>query len=222
MQNNFNYVVRSRDRVQLEINSVLKNTYMLLSVTIFFSAIMAFFSMKLGFGRINFIYMMVMFFGLLYLINSFKDSVLGLFFVFIFTGVLGFSTGPVLNSVLKMSNGQELLLFSLFSTGSIFLVLSFYVLLTKRNFDFLSGFIGVGVIVVFLCIIFSLFYYTPLLNLIISGFIVILSSSLILYETSRIVNGGEDNYILATISLYMQIYNLFLSLLNIFGIFNED
>ena len=220
MQSNFDHIIRSRENVNLEINKVLRNTYMLLSLTIFFSSVIAFLSMNYG-TRISPLYFFLSFFVFSFLINLFKDSFLGLVFVFLFTGFLGYAIGPVLNIYLSLKNGKELVIFALFSTGSIFSFLSLYVLVTKKNFDFLRGFLFIGVIIVCLSFIFSLFFSMPLMHLLISGFIVILSSGFILYDTSRVVNGGETNYILATVSLYLNIYNLFMSLLHLFGFLSD-
>jgi len=219
MIRNVDYITKSN--IALKTNSVLRNTYMLLSLTIFFSALVAFFSMKLNVGRINFFAMFLISMFFLYLIERFKDGSLGLFFVFVFTGFLGYITGPTLNMFLSIKYGREIIFFSFVFTAFLFALLSVYVLISRRNFNFLSSFLTVGFIVVIACIILSIFVNFALLHLILSGFIVILSSGMILYSTSSIINGGETNYISATISLYLQIYNIFISLLSIFGLISD-
>ena len=223
MNYKINRLVKTRENIYFEVNSVLKNTYILLSMTLLFSALISFLSIKFNVRGVNGFVVIITSIVLLLLINFYKNSYLGLPFVFAFTGFLGYTTGPILNYYLSLSNGKELILLSLFSTGIVFFTLSLYVLITKRNFDFLGGFLYVGFFVLLISVIINLFFYIPLLHLVLSGIIVILASSMILYDTSRIVNGGENNYILATISIYLNIYNMFLALLSIFNaLFSRD
>lgn len=219
--NNLNYIVKSKENIYLDINKILVNTYILLSMTLFFSAICAFVSIKFNVIKINFLFMLISYIVLLYLINLFQHNYLGIFFVFVFTGLIGYSIGPAINFFLSVKNGKNLILLSLFITGSVFLFLSLYVFFSKKNFDFLNGFLFIGSVFIILSILISFFIKFYLLDLVISGFIVIFSSAMILYETSRIINGGEKSYILATVSLYLQIYNLFISILSIFNFFSE-
>ena len=221
MNNNIDHVFKSKKYINLKIDSTLKNTYMLLSLTIIFSAFIALFTAKFIFVKINFILTLLIFYGLLFLINYFKASIWGLFFVFFLTGFMGYSLSFHLTPLFATRYGMEMITFSLFLTGFIFAILSMYVLITKKNFNFLNGFLFVGFFIILICIIVNLFFNIPLLGIIISAFFILFSSAAILYETSNIVNGGETNYILATISLYLQIYNMFVSILSIFNFFSD-
>ncbi len=212
-----NYIFRVKDCMATKINDTLRHTYMLLSLTIIFSAFMAFLGIKFNFVRINIFLTLFIFYGLLFLIHYFKQSLLGLFLVFIFTGFMGLSLSVHLTPLLSTKHGIESIIFSLFLTGFIFSILSMYVLITRKNFDFLSSFLFIGFIIILICSVVCLFKYIPLLHVIISGFFIFFSSGMILYETSRIVRDGETNYILATVSLYVQIYNMFISILSIFN-----
>ncbi len=208
----------------LETNRVLRNTYMLLSLTLLFSAAMAAVSMTLNLPHPGMLITFVGYFGLLFLTTRFRNSALGLLFVFMLTGFMGMTLGPVLNMYLKaFSNGHEIVMTALGGTGVIFLGLSGYALTTKKDFSFLGGFLMVGILVAFLASLGALFFSIPALSLAVSAMFVLLMSGMILYETSAIIHGGETNYIMATVSLYVSIYNLFLSLLQILGVFaGED
>lgn len=219
--NRYNYYIKTKETTFDEINKVIKNTYMLLSLTILFSALMSFISIKLNLKHINIFAYILISFSLLFLIERFKDSWIGLVMVFLFTGFEGIYIGPIIKLFLKTQHGQELITISLLISGSIFFILSAYVHLTKKDFKFLHGFILTGIVLSICLILISFFIKTTLMQLLISGFIVIISSSLILYETSNLIHDREQNYISATISLYLQIYNLFLSILSILNIFSS-
>lgn len=208
----------------LETNRVLRNTYMLLSLTLMFSAAMAGVSMTLNLPHPGMLITFVGYFGLLFLTTKFRNSALGLVFVFMLTGFMGMTLGPILNMYLKaFSNGHEIVMTALGGTGVIFLGLSGYALTSKKDFSFLGGFLMVGILVAFLASLGALFFNIPGLTLAVSAMFILLMSGMILYETSAIIHGGETNYIMATISLYVSIYNLFLSLLQILGVFaGED
>ena len=208
----------------LETNRVLRNTYMLLSLTLLFSAAMAGVSMMLNLPHPGMLITFVGYFGLLFLTTKFRNSALGLLFVFMLTGFMGMTLGPILNMYLKVfSNGHEIVMTALGGTGVIFLGLSGYALTSKKDFSFLGGFLMVGILVAFLASVGALFFNIPALSLAVSAMFILLMSGMILYETSAIIHGGETNYIMATISLYVSIYNLFLSLLQILGVFaGED
>ncbi len=208
----------------LETNRVLRNTYMLLSLTLLFSAAMAGVSMMLNLPHPGMLITFVGYFGLLFLTTKFRNSALGLLFVFMLTGFMGMTLGPILNMYLKVfSNGHEIVMTALGGTGVIFLGLSGYALTSKKDFSFLGGFLMVGILVTFLASVGALFFNIPALSLAVSAMFILLMSGMILYETSAIIHGGETNYIMATISLYVSIYNLFLSLLQILGVFaGED
>ena len=157
------------------------------------------------------------YFGLLFLTTKFRNSSLGLVFVFALTGFMGLTLGPLLNAYLSLPNGGELVMTALGGTGVIFLGLSGYVLTTRKDFSFIGGFLMVGILVAFLAGLGAFFFNMPGLSLAVSAMFVLLMSGLILYQTSEIIHGGETNYILATVTLFVSIYNLFLSLLHLLG-----
>lgn len=207
----------------ISINKVLRNTYLLLSMTLLFSALMAFVSTTVNVGHgVS----LMCSFGALAMIwlvlPRTANSTAGIGVVFAITGLLGFGLGPVLNMYLSLSNGAELIGTSLGGTGVIFLALSAYVLTTKKDFSFMGGFLMVGLIIVVLASLANIFLSIPALSLALSGAIIMLMSGLILFDTSRIINGGETNYIMATVSLYLSLYNIFVSLLQILGVFSSD
>lgn len=202
-------------------NKVLRNTYMLLSMTLLFSAAMAGLSMAINAPYMGFIPMLVAF-GMLFAISRFRNSGWGILLVFGFTGLLGFSLGPVLNVYMATAAGTQTVVTAAGLTGMIFLSLSAYTLITKKDFSFMAGFLITGMWVVIgamlLMFLGSLFgYHVSGLHLALSAAVVFLMSGFILFDTSRIIHGGETNYIMATVSLYLSIYNIFVSLLSILG-----
>ena len=207
----------------IEINKVLRNTYMLLSMTLLFSALTAGISMAMNFPPMGGIVTLVGYFGLLFLTSKFQNSALGLVFVFLLTGFMGLTLGPILDFYMtNLANGSQLVMTALGGTGVIFIGLSAYALITQKDFSFLGGMLMAGILVAFLAAIVTIFFPMPALSLAISAIIILLMSGLILFETSQIIHGGETNYISATVTLYVSIYNIFLSLLHIFGIFGGD
>ncbi|OUS05535.1 BAX inhibitor protein [Gammaproteobacteria bacterium 54_18_T64] len=206
----------------LATNKVIRNTYILLSMTLLFSAATAGISMTLNLPHPGFIITLVGYFGLLFLTTKFRDSALGLVFVFALTGFMGLTLGPIINMYLGLPNGTELVMNALGATAITFVGLSFYALSSRKDFSFLGGFIMVGVIVAFLAGIGAYFLEMQGLSLIVSAMFVILMSAMILWQTSQIINGGETNYIMATVTLYIAIYNLFTSLLHLMGVLNDD
>jgi modulator of FtsH protease len=207
----------------LATNKMLKNTYMLLSMTLIFSAITAGAAMYLNLPHPGIFITMIGYFGLLFLTTKFSNSGLGLIFVFALTGFMGLTLGPILNMYTQaFNNGHELIMTALGGTGVIFLGLSGYALTTRKDFSFLGGFLMVGILVAFLAGIGAIFFAMPGLSLAVSAMFILLMSGMILFQTSAIIHGGETNYILATISLYVSIYNLFLSLLQLLGVFSGD
>lgn len=200
----------------LATNKVLRNTYLLLGMTFLFSALMAYVSMAFAVKPMNPLLMIVGVYGLMFLTQALRNSPLGLLAVFAFTGFLGYTLGPILNMIIgSYSNGPQIVGTALAGTGAIFFALSAYALTTRKDFSFMGGFLFVGVMVVFLAMIAGIFFQMPALQLFISAAFVLLSSGLILFQTSEIIHGGETNYISATVSLFVSIYNLFVSLLNI-------
>ena len=207
----------------IEINRVLKNTYILLSMTLLFSALTAGLSMAMNFPPLGTIVTLVGYFGLLFLTSKFKNSVLGLVFVFALTGFMGLTLGPILSYYIQsLPGGSEIVMTALGGTGVIFIGLSAYVLVTQKDFSFIGGMLMAGILVAFLAMLVTLFYPMPALSLAISAIFILLMSGLILFQTSQIIHGGETNYILATVSLYVAIFNIFISLLHILGIFSDD
>lgn len=204
-------------------NKVLRQTYTLLSLTLLFSGAMAGLAMALGvppgFSMISSIGGIVL---LAFVLPRFAESAAGLGLVFAGTGLLGFGLGPILTLYLALPNGASIVATAMGGTGVIFLGLSAYVLTTKKDFSFMGGFLMVGLMVVFGAVILGLFVNMPALQLTISAAIVLLMSGFILFDTSRIINGGETNYILATVSLFINIFNLFTALLQLLGIMSDD
>ncbi len=219
--NNYNPTITSTSAVS--INKVLRNTYMLLSLTLLFSAVTATASMLL---QVSHVVSLVCSFGALgliwFVLPRTAHSAAGIGIVFAITGLLGFGLGPILNHYLALSNGSQLIATSLGGTGIIFMALSGYVLTTKRDFSFMGGFLMVGLIIAVLAMVANLFLQIPALSLALSSAIILIMSGLILFDTSRIVNGGETNYVTATVSLYLSLYNIFVSLLHLLGIFGGD
>jgi len=205
-----------------ETNRVLRNTYMLLGMTLAFSAVTAMISMALQLPSIMYLVFVLVGFGLLFVVNRMADTAKGLPAIFAFTGVMGAALGPVLNEFLSMANGPELVLQSLGGTALIFFGLSAYALQSKRDFSFMGGFLFAGLLVAIVAMIANIFLAIPALSLTISAAIIMIMSGLILMDTSRIVHGGETNYIRATVGLYLNIFNLFVNLLHLLGIFGGE
>lgn len=206
----------------VETNKVLKNTYMLLGMTLAFSAVTAGISMALNLPHIMGLVFTLIGFVLLFVVNRMADSAKGLPAIFAFTGVMGAGLGPLLNAYLAMPGGPQLVMQSLAGTAFIFFGLSAYALQSKRDFSFMTGFLFAGLIVAVVAMIANIFLGIPALSLTISAAVVMIMSGLILVDTSRIINGGETNYIRATVGLYLNIYNLFVHLLHLLGAFGGD
>lgn len=207
----------------LAANKVIKNTYLLLSMTLLFSALMAGVSMAMNVPPMT----NLLTFGasivlLWFVLPRTANSATGILVVFAITGLMGFGLGPLLNMYLAMHNGGQVVATAMGGTGAIFLALSAYSLTTKKDFSFLGGFLFTGFIVVLLASLANLFLAIPVLSLAISGAVIMIMSGFILFDTSRMVRGGETNYVLATIGLYLSIYNIFVSLLQILGAFSGD
>lgn len=210
------------DSAVLETNKVLKNTYMLLGMTLAFSAVTAGISMALNLPAFMGLVFSLIGFALLFVVNKMADSAKGLPAIFAFTGVMGAGLGPLLNAYLAMPGGPQLVMQSLAGTAFIFFGLSAYALQSKRDFSFMTGFLFAGLIVAIVAMIANIFLGIPALSLTISAAVVMIMSGLILVDTSRIINGGETNYIRATVGLYLNIYNLFVHLLHLLGAFGGD
>ncbi|KPW66389.1 hypothetical protein ALQ64_03859 [Pseudomonas cannabina] len=207
---------------QLEVSRVLRNTYGLLALTLAFSGVMAFVAQQMRVGYPNIFVVLIGFYGLFFLTNKLRDSVWGLVSTFALTGFMGFLLGPILNRYLGMAGGAEVVSSAFAMTALVFGVLSAYVLITRKDMSFLGGFITAGFFVLLGAVLASMFFQISGLQLAISAGFVLFSSVCILFQTSAIIQGGERNYIMATVSLYVSIYNLFVSLLQIFGIMSRD
>lgn len=203
-------------------NKVIRNTYMLLSMTLLFSAITAATSVALGLPHPGLIITLVGYFGLLFLTTKLRDSAWGLLSVFALTGFMGYTLGPIISHYLGLPNGGQTVMMAMAGTAVIFLGLSGYALTTRKDFSFMGGFLMVGILVAFLAGLGAIFFAVPALSLTVSAAFVLLMSGLILYETSNIIHGGETNYVMATVSLFVSIFNLFTSLLQLLGFANSS
>mgnify|MGYP002725683096 FL=1 len=205
------------------INRTLRSTYQLLAATLLFSGLMAFISMSLELPYFGIWITLGGYFGLLFLVTKLRNSASGILAVFALTGFMGLTLGPIISAYTSFfSNGAELVTMAMTGTAAIFLSLSFYAIYSQKDFSFLSGFLTAGIIVAFLAGIAAYFFNIPTLSLTVSAAFILLMSGLILFETSSIIRGGETNYIMATVTLYISIYNLFLSLLQILGVFSGE
>jgi modulator of FtsH protease len=217
------YAVNHGQQVeQQEVSRVLRNTYGLLAITIAFSGLMAFVAQQMRVGYPNVFVVLIGFYGLFFLTNKLRDSAWGLVSTFALTGFMGFILGPILNRYLGMAGGAEVVSSAFAMTALVFGGLSAYVLITRKDMSFLGGFITAGFFVLMGAVLASLFFQISGLQLAISAGFVLFSSVCILFQTSAIIHGGERNYIMATISLYVSIYNLFVSLLQLFGLMGRD
>ena len=201
---------------------VLRNTYMLLSLCLAFAAVTAGTSVALGLPHPGIIITLIGYFGLLFLVTKFRDRGLGVALVFALTGFMGYTLGPIISHYLNMPNGTQIVMTAMGGTAAIFLGLSAYVLISKRDLSFMGGFLMIGILVAFLAGLAAIFLNMPALSLTVSAAFVLLMSGLILYETSNIVHGGETNYVMATVTLFVSIFNLFTSLLHLLGFASND
>ncbi|WAC74112.1 Bax inhibitor-1/YccA family protein [Roseateles sp. SL47] len=200
-----------------DVTRVLRNTYALLSMTLLFSGAIATATVSYQWPAPGMLLTLLGYFGLLFGIHRARNSGMAIPLVFALTGFMGWSLGPMLNAVLSLPGGANTIALALGTTGATFLALSAYVLATKKDFSFMGGFLFAGMIVALLAAVANIWLQMPVLGLVISGVVALASIGLILYETSNIVHGGERNYVMATVSLFVSIFNLFTSLLSIFG-----
>ncbi|AJI55331.1 inhibitor of apoptosis-promoting Bax1 family protein [Francisella philomiragia] len=220
--NNFENNTRVIDSLSqesaLRANKVLRNTYWLLSMTLLFSALMAFVAMSSGAAVLNPILMLVVYIGLLFGINATKNSPMGIVLTFALTGLLGYSLGPILNHYIQaFSNGAELIMMAFGTTGLIFLGLSVVAMSPARNFNRVGTFCAIGAIVAIVALVLNIFLQIPALGFVISLVFAFISGGFILWQTNAIVRGEETNYILATVNIYVSLFNIFVTLLQIFG-----
>jgi modulator of FtsH protease len=212
----------TRNESLLATNAVLRNTYFLLSLTLLFSSLTAWYATASDAQPLGILVLIIGMYGLMFLTMWLRNSAWGIPAIFAFTGFMGYTLGPILNHyITSVKNGPELIMLALGTTGVVFFSLSAYILTTRKNMNFLGGFLFAGMITAVVLMVASIWIHTTALQLAISGLFTLLSCVMILYHTSAIVNGGETNYIMATISLFVALFNLFLSLLQIFGIFSN-
>ena len=212
-------ITRSREST-LATNKVIRNTYTLLSMTLLFSAAVAGIAYQQNWPPMSILVTLAGFFGLIFLVNATRNSAWGIVSVFALTGFMGATVGPIVNLYVNaFTNGHELVMMAMGGTGVIFLGLSGYALTTRKDFSFMGGFLMVGILVAFLAGIGAAVFNIPGLSLAVSAAFILLMAGKILYDTSDLIHGGETNYIMATVSLYVSIYNLFLSLLHLLGAF---
>lgn len=204
------------------VNKVLKNTYLLLALTLAFSALTASFAMASNAAPVNIWMMLIGFYGLLFVTHKLSNSAWGLLAVFALTGFMGYTLGPILGYYMATANGSQLVMTALGGTAFIFFGLSGYALVSRKDFSFLSGFMMAGFLVIVAAFLANLFLQIPALQLALSAAFMLFSSAAILMQTGAIINGGERNYILATVTLYVSLYNIFISLLNLLTAFGGD
>ncbi len=222
MREQQNYSLNQTSAVRSESSSVLRNTYGLLALTLAFSGFIAYLSQQMNMPHPGMIVTLVGFYGLFFITMKLRNSAWGLLTTFALTGFMGYTLGPILNMYMGLANGGSVISSAFAMTAFVFTGLSAYVLITRKDMSFLSGFITVGFFVLLAAVIAGFIFNISGLQLAISAGFVLFSSAVILYQTSEIINGGETNYIMATISLYVSIYNLFLSLLSILGFASND
>jgi len=193
----------------LTTNKVLRNTYLLLAATLGFSALMAGTAMALNIAPLNPWITLIVYFGLLFGVSKTENSSMGLLFIFLLTGFLGFTLGPIVNLYLKfLPNGAQVVTMALGATAAAFVGLSAYAIKSEKDFSFMGGFLTIGVIGAFVLGIVALIFKLSMLSLVVSGLFVVISGGLMLWQTSEIIRGGETNYIVATVTLYIAIYNI--------------
>lgn len=219
----YDHLSTTRQESALATNKVLRNTYMLLSMTLVFSAFAAVVSMAVGLPQGASLIMILAAIGIVwFVLPRTYNSSMGIVWTFVFAGLLGAGLGPMLTFYLALPSGGSIVAQALGGTAVVTFGLSFYALTTKKDFSFLGGFLMVGMIVAIVAMIAGLFLPIPGLHIAISAGVVLLMSLMILFDTSRIVNGGETNYIRATVSLYLDIYNLFVHLLHLVAVLTGD
>ena len=206
----------------LATNRVIRNTYLLLSMTLLFAAATAAGAVALNLPHPGLIVTLIGYFGLLFATTKLRNSGWGLVSVFALTGFMGYTLGPIVSHYLGLPNGGQTVMMAMAGTGAIFVGLSGYALITRKDFSFMGGFLMVGILVAFVAGLAAIFFEIPALSLTVSAAFVLLMSGLILYETSNIIHGGETNYVMATVTLFVAIFNLFTSLLQLLGFMNSS
>lgn len=210
-------VAPAQQSLNPDVARVLRNTYALLALTLLFSAGTAAASVAWSLPAPGVILTLVGYFGLLFAVHKLRDRAAGLAAVFALTGFMGYTLGPLLGKTLSLPGGSQVVMLALAATGTTFLALSAYVLKTRRDFGFMGGFLFAGMVITVLAGLAAMFFEIPMLGLAVSAMVALLSAGLILFETGRIVSGGETNYLMATVGLYVSVFNLFTSLLSLLG-----
>jgi modulator of FtsH protease len=211
------YPAAGQSTHSLEVQRVLRNTYALLAMTLIFSAAVASAAVAFRWSGPGLVLTLVGYFGLLFAIHRFQNSAWALPAVFALTGFMGYTLGPILTHYLSLPGGAQTISMALGATGVTFLSLSAYALTTRKDFSFMGSFLFMGMVIALLAGLAAVFFEIPALSLAVSAMVALLSAGLILFETSQIVNGGERNYVMATVSLFVSVFNLFTSLLALFG-----
>jgi modulator of FtsH protease len=213
---------RTINQSVLATNKVIRNTYLLLSMTLLFSALTAGAAMALNLPYPGLVVTLVGYFGLLFATTRLRNSGWGIVAVFALTGFMGYTLGPIVSHYLALPNGNQTVMVAMAGTAAIFLGLSGYALTTRKDFSFMGGFVMVGILLAFLAGLAAIFFQIPALSLTVAAAFVLLMSGLILFETSNIIHGGETNYVMATVTLFVTIFNLFTSLLQLLGFINSS
>ena len=215
-------VISQSRRAGLANSRIISNTYLLLTLTLLTSTITAAVAMNIGARPVNWLLMLAIFIGMPFVINRFRNSVWGLVLTFAFTAFMGYVLGPILSLYLSLSNGPQIVMMSFGTTAAVFVGLSAYTLATRKDFSYMRSFLFTGLIILLVAIVANLFLAIPLLSLTISSVAVFIMSGLILYDTSRMIHDGETNYVMMTVSLYANIYVLFVHLLNLFSVLHGN
>lgn len=217
------YSVTSANAATLATNKLIKNTYTLLAITLLFSAVMAAVSVMINTsGFTPLLSLGGAFILMIFVLPKMANSASGIWVVFGITGLLGFAIGPMLNMYLDLPNGPQLVGTAFGGTGVMFLGLSGYALTTRKNFNFMGGFLAVGMLVVLGIMLANIFLQIPALSLAMSAVVIMLMSGFILYDTSRMINEPHSNYLMMTVSLYLSMFNIFVHLLALLGFAGGD
>lgn len=196
---------------------VLRNTYMLLGLNLAFSAAIAYMAMAARWPAPGILLTLAGYFGLLFAVNRFRDSGAGVLLTFALTGFMGYTLGPLLNAVMALPGGSQTIALALAATASVFLAMSGWATVTRRDLTGMGSFLFIGMVVAVLAGLGAMFFQIPALSLTVAAAVVLLMAGMIAFETQRIVRGGETNYVMTTTGLFVSIFNLFTSLLQLFG-----
>ncbi len=204
------------------VNKLVKNTYITIGIGIMLSAISSYFTLNVNISLFPLILMLASMFGLIFAISHFKNSAIGLFLFFAFTALMGAFVGPAIGLYLDLPNGKNIVTMAFTMTTFVFISLSCYVHISKKEFSFIGGFLFTGLILLIVAMILNIFFYHPVFHLVISCVAVLVFSGFILYDTSRMVHEHNGNYIELALSQFLNIFNLFIHLLSILGILSDD